>query len=108
MLINAASGDSESKSSVIILDSELQIKTLPGLDGLFVSQVADRLYEGHLFALDLDQNLIAMNVKLLLSSIFSETVDAGGNVLETGASTIFSPKSATKRTGVMSASRLRS
>ena len=63
ILIIAASRAAESKSSVIILDSELKIKTPPGLDGLFVSQVAERLYEGHLFAINKENNLIAMNLK---------------------------------------------
>ena len=53
------------KSSVIVLDNQMNQKLLPELDGLNFAQVAQPMHEGHLFALDNKNNLIAMNLNLL-------------------------------------------
>ena len=53
------------KSSVIVLDSTMKPKPLPVLDSVKISQIAQPAYEGHLFALDEKNNLIAMNLNLI-------------------------------------------
>ena len=59
-----AKGD-KLKSSLIVLDSEMNPKLLPELDGVKVTQVAQPVHEGHLFALDGKNKLIAINLNLL-------------------------------------------
>ena len=62
-IVLVASGD-RLKSSVFIVDSEMQRINRPELDGLRVTKVADALYRRHLFGIDASQNLIAINVDL--------------------------------------------
>ena len=56
-----ANGD-KLKSSVFIVDSEMQRIDRPELNGLQIKKVADTLYRRHLFGIDASQNLIAINV----------------------------------------------
>ena len=67
MLILA--GVEESKSSIIVLNSELQKQEVPELNGLKIQQVAESSYQGHLFAVDTDQNLIAIDMKLVCRGV---------------------------------------
>ena len=53
------------KCSVTVLDSQMNQKLLPELEGVKVTQVAQPVHEGHLFALDENNNMIAINLKLL-------------------------------------------
>ena len=53
------------KSSIIVLNSKLQIKEVPELDGLKIEQVNESIYKGHIFAVDADQNLIAIDIRLV-------------------------------------------
>ena len=57
------------KSSVFIVDQELQRLTLPELNGVKITRVADDLYAGHLFGFDASKNLIAMNIDLLCKGV---------------------------------------
>ena len=57
------------KSSLIVLDSKLQMKSVPELDGLKVQQVAETQFLGYLFAVDADQNLIAIDIKLVCQGV---------------------------------------
>ena len=41
------------------------MKEVSVLDGLKIQQVAESTYQRHLFAIDADQNLIAIDVKLV-------------------------------------------
>ena len=52
------------KSSIIVLDDELQMQEVSELDGLKIQLVAESAYQGHLFAVDADQNLISIDIKL--------------------------------------------
>ena len=72
----------------MVLDSKMNPKLLPELEGVKLSLVAQSVHEGHLFALDEKNNLVAMNLNLLcygdgLSP--SEVIDfskyAGGSVI---------------------------
>ena len=72
------------ESSVVILDSEMNQKLLPLLDGVKITQPA--IHEGHLFALDEKNVLLAMNLKLLCNGISpSKIIDfskyGGGSVI---------------------------
>ena len=53
------------KSSVIVMDNYMQRKPLPDLDNIKIQKVAENVYEGHLFAIDEKDNLIAMNLNYL-------------------------------------------
>ena len=57
------------KSSIIVLDSELQMKEVSELDGLKIQQVAKSVYQEHLFAVDLDQNLLVIDTKLVCQGV---------------------------------------
>ena len=63
LLIQA--GGKAYKSSIIVLDSKLQMQEVRELDGLKIIQVSQSTYQGHLFATDANQNLIAINIKLV-------------------------------------------
>ena len=63
-------------------------KLLPELDGIKIAQVAQLVHEGHLFALDEKNNLIAMNLNLLCHgdgfspyAIIDFSKYAGGSVI---------------------------
>ena len=45
------------------------MKEVPELDGLKIEQVAESEYQGHLFALDADQNLIAIDIRLVCKGV---------------------------------------
>ena len=45
------------------------MKEVPELDGLKIEQVAESEYQGHLFAVDSDQNLIAIDIKLVCQGV---------------------------------------
>ena len=51
------------KSSVIVLDNDMQRKVQPELDSISIKKVAENLYDGHLFAINENNDLIAMNLK---------------------------------------------
>ena len=53
------------KSSIIVFDNDMRRKLLSEFDGVRITAVADIVYEGHLFAINDDNNLIAMNLKHL-------------------------------------------
>lgn len=57
------------KSSVIILDDDLERRRMPELDGLRIEQVTERMFEKHLFALDANKTLIAMDFRLLCKGV---------------------------------------
>ena len=63
LLIQA--GGHHLKSSIIVLNSKLQIREVPELDGLKIEQVNESIYKGHIFAVDADQNLIAIDIRLV-------------------------------------------
>ena len=76
------------KSSVIVLDSKMNYKLLPELDGVKITQTAPSLHEGHQFALDEKNNLIALNLSLLCHGdghspyqVMDFTKFAGGSVI---------------------------
>ena len=80
------------KSSVVVLDSEMNQKLLPLLDGVKITQAA--MHEGHLFALDEKNVLLAINLKLLCNGISpSKIVDfskhGGGSVISIDEHTIW-------------------
>ena len=45
------------------------MKEVSELDGLKVQQVAESVCNGHLFAIDADQNLIAIDIKLVCQGV---------------------------------------
>ena len=51
------------------MNSKLQIREVPELDGLKIEQVNESIYKGHIFAVDADQNLIAINTKLVCQGV---------------------------------------
>ena len=53
------------KSSIIVFDNDMRRKLLSEFDGVRIVKVADMVYEGHVFAMNKDNNLIAMNLKHL-------------------------------------------
>ena len=53
------------KSSVVVFDNDMRRKLLPEFDGVRIVKVADMVYEGHLFAMNKENNLLAMNLKHL-------------------------------------------
>ena len=57
------------KSSVVVVNQELNRLTLPELNGIKITRVADDLYAGHLFGIDASRNLIAINVDLLCKGV---------------------------------------
>ena len=57
------------KSSVVVVNQELHRLTLPELNGIKITRVADDLYSGHLFGIDASRNLIAINVNLLCKGV---------------------------------------
>ena len=66
----------------------MNTKLLPGLDDVKISQVAQSMHEGHLFALDEKNNLISMNLNLLCHGdgyspyeIMNFSKYAGGSVI---------------------------
>ena len=66
---------SEHISSILLFDSELSQIKMSALDGIFISEVADTLFDGqYLFALDLSQNLIAMDLDLLCKGFKPYTI----------------------------------
>ena len=75
-------------SSVIVLDSQMNLKHLPGYYDVKISQLAQSVHEGHLFAFDVSNNLIAMNLNLLCHGdgfspyeIMNYSEYAGGSVI---------------------------
>ena len=52
-------------SSVLVFDNDMRRKLLPDLNGLKIVKVADIVYEGHMFAFNEENNLIAANLKYL-------------------------------------------
>ena len=57
------------KTSIVVVDSRLQRINRPELNGIKITKVADVIYRGHLFGIDLSQNLIAMNVDLVSKGV---------------------------------------
>ena len=53
------------KQSVIVLDNEMQRKQRPELDSIRIQRVAEKVYDGHLFAINEKDDLVAMNLKYL-------------------------------------------
>ena len=53
------------KSSIMVLDSRLQMKQVTELEGWDIRQVAKNPYQGHLFAVDANQNVIAIDIQLV-------------------------------------------
>ena len=50
---------------MLVFDNDMRRKLLPDLDGLRIVKVADIVYEGHMFAFNEENNLIAANLKYL-------------------------------------------
>ena len=74
------------KSSVIVLDNEMQRKALPELDSISIQKVAESVYDGHLFAINEKDDLIAMNLKYLCEGFTPYCVknlgkQGGGSIL---------------------------
>ena len=68
-LVLIANGE-QLKSSVVVVSEELHRLTLPELNGVKITRVADSLYAGHLLGIDASsQNLIAINVDLLCKGV---------------------------------------
>ena len=67
-LVLIANGE-KLKSSVVVVNHELHRLTLPELNGVKITRLADDLYAGHLFGIDASQNLIATNVDLLCKGV---------------------------------------
>ena len=67
-LVLIATGE-KLKSSVIILDDDLERRNMPELDGLKIEQVTERMFEKHVFALDANKTLIAMDFRLLCKGV---------------------------------------
>ena len=63
LLIQA--GGRNVKSSIMVLDSRLQMKQVTELEGWDIRQVAKNPYQGHLFAVDANQNVIAIDIQLV-------------------------------------------
>ena len=57
------------KSSILVLNSEMQVQEVSEIDGLKIQQVAKSIYQGHLFAVDADQNLVAIDIKLVCQGV---------------------------------------
>ena len=55
------------RSSVIVFDNDMRRKLLPNLDNVRISKVANTKWEGHLFAINEENSLIAINLKYLCS-----------------------------------------
>ena len=51
------------RSSVIVFDNDMRRKLLPDLDNVRIRKVADVLQEGHLFAINDENSLVAINLK---------------------------------------------
>ena len=53
------------RSSVIVFDNDMRRKLLPDLDNVRISSVANIEKEGHIFAINEENYLIAINLKYL-------------------------------------------
>ena len=53
------------KSSVIVLDNDMQRKQRPEFNNISIQKVAENVYDGHLFAIKETDDLIAINLKYL-------------------------------------------
>ena len=53
------------KTSVIVLNNDMQRKLRPEFDGMRILKVAESLYDGHLFAINEKDDLLAVNLKYL-------------------------------------------
>ena len=74
------------KQSIIVLDNDMQRKTRPELDSIKIQKVAENVYEGHLYAIDDKDNLIAMNLNYLCGGFAPYVVknlgkQMGGSIL---------------------------
>ena len=74
------------KQSLILLDNEMQRKPRPELDDIRVQKVAESVYDGHLFAINEKDDLLAMNLKYLCEGFAPYCVKSlgkqmGGSIL---------------------------
>ena len=74
------------KQSLILLDNEMQRKPRPELDDIRVQKVAESVYDGHLFAINEKDDLLAMNLKYLCEGFLPYRVKnlgkrMGGSIL---------------------------
>ena len=75
------------KSPVIVLDSDMQRKPLPELDSIRIQKVAENVYDGHLFAINEKEDLLAINLKYLCEGFAPYCVknsgkQGGGSILQ--------------------------